>query len=307
MARAFLYVALAAGVCVLQTTAVQAEPGNRTQSNEDVEDETVTLGFGALPAGVGAGDPSSATLTIYDTPAASLRGVPETPTNASSKITSGLATVSFAENATGAGVFLISAARDSARVDSGEHTVGDHKKTETPDTLAGRRDEAQALADLAERLEMLSTKRTNNRDGERIAAKLSRGFVGGILSGFVGLWAGGRPASGSEEALLLWKGGREALWTGYIFGTAFGVSTKEPSDQFLYSLGPSLLGSLLGFGAGIGMAHATDQISFVFVLPPIMATFASEWSRKPSEARRLSVGLVPTPTGGLSAVATLRL
>ena len=190
MARAFLYVALAAGVCVLQTTAVQAEPGNRTQSNEDVEDETVTLGFGALPAGVGDGDPSSATLTIYDTPAASLRGVPETPTNASSKITSGLATVSFAENATGAGVFLISAARDSARVDSGEHTVGDHKKTETPDTLAGRRDEAQALADLAERLEMLSTKRTNNRDGERIAAKLSRGFVGGILSGFVGLWAG---------------------------------------------------------------------------------------------------------------------
>ena len=80
------------------------------------------------------------------------------------------------------------------------------------------------------------------------------------------------------------EGGRGALWTGYIFGTAFGVSTKEPPDQFLSSLGPSLLGSLLGFGAGIGMAHATDQIGFVFVLPPIMATLASEWSRKSSEA-----------------------
>ena len=56
---------------------------------------------------------------------------------------------------------------------------------------------------------MLSRKKTNNGNGERIAAKLSRGFVGGISLGFLGLWAGGRPASGSEEALLFWKGGGE--------------------------------------------------------------------------------------------------
>ena len=39
-------------------------------SDDDVDDETLTLGFGELPAGVRAGEPASATLTIYDTPSA---------------------------------------------------------------------------------------------------------------------------------------------------------------------------------------------------------------------------------------------
>ena len=195
--------------------------------------------------------------------------------------------------------FLVAAAKDNGRLDSGEHT-----ETESPDSLSGLRNEAQVMADLAGRLEMLSAKTTNNGDGERIAAKLYRGFVGGILLSVVGYLAYSIPCG--DNALLCWKGGEEAFLIGYILGTSFGVSTKEPSDQFIAKIGPSLLGSLLGAGAGIGLTHVTDQVSFFLVLPPIMATLASEWSRKPSESHRFSIDLTPGPHGRLSAVAKFR-
>ena len=38
------------------------------RSDQDLNDEMVTLGFGELPAGVRTDDPATATLTIYDTP-----------------------------------------------------------------------------------------------------------------------------------------------------------------------------------------------------------------------------------------------
>ena len=38
--------------------------------DEDVEDETIQVAFGTLPAGVSAGDPATATATLYDTPSA---------------------------------------------------------------------------------------------------------------------------------------------------------------------------------------------------------------------------------------------
>ena len=41
------------------------------QSDEDLEDETIQVGFGTpLPVGVQAGEPASATITLYDTPGA---------------------------------------------------------------------------------------------------------------------------------------------------------------------------------------------------------------------------------------------
>lgn len=40
------------------------------RSDEDIVDETIQLSFGDLPPGVAAGEPDTATVTIYDTPAA---------------------------------------------------------------------------------------------------------------------------------------------------------------------------------------------------------------------------------------------
>ena len=40
----------------------------RARGDDDVEDETIVLSFGLLPAGVRAGTPSASTVTIHDTP-----------------------------------------------------------------------------------------------------------------------------------------------------------------------------------------------------------------------------------------------
>ena len=47
---------------------------------------------------------------------------------------------------------------------------------------------------------------------------------------------------------------------------------------------------------GFGMAY----------VGPVISLIASELWRKPPQDRRVSVGLVPNPKGGLSAVDTLR-
>ena len=52
-----------------------------------------------------------------------------------------------------------------------------------------------------------------------------------------------------------------------------------------------------GFGSGFLVAY---------VGPIIGSLYASELWRKPPQDRRVSVGIVPNPKGGLSAVATLR-
>ena len=110
------------------------------------------------------------------------------------------------------------------------------------------------------------------------------------------------------------------MWGGNIVGTAVGVSRVDPLDNFLITLAGSAL-----VGAGVPYAIALTEwaeseggeslLILSGLLGPIVgATIASEVWRKPlsaklhlkPEARRVSVGLVPDPKGGLSAVATLR-
>ena len=105
------------------------------------------------------------------------------------------------------------------------------------------------------------------------------------------------------------------IWGGNLVGTAVGVSLIDPQDNFLITLAGSAL-----LGAGVPYAIAViggDENVLILsgLLGPIVgATIASERWRKPlaakrplqPEARRVSVGLVPDPKGGLSAVATLR-
>ena len=64
----------------------------------------------------------------------------------------------------------------------------------------------------------------------------------------------------------------------------------------------------MGLGAGIWLTANSDGELWpsIFVGPVAFATMMSELSRKPPQARRFSVGLVPNSNGHLSAVATLR-
>ena len=89
---------------------------------------------------------------------------------------------------------------------------------------------------------------------------------------------------------------------GYSLGTAIGVSKIDPHDRFIASLG----GSVVGLIGGIGLTSISEVLFPSLLVGPIIgATIMSERSRKPPQARRISVDLIPDPKGGLSAVATL--
>ena len=138
---------------------------------------------------------------------------------------------------------------------------------------------------------------------KRIAIKLFSGAALGSFSAYLGggIGAGFESCEGdcgfNEDAIV-------GAAIGYAAGTAYGVSRIDPHDQFF----PSLLGSLLGFGAGIWLTANSDRELWpsIFVGPVILSTLMSELSRKPPEARRFSVDLVPNSNGDLSAVVTLR-
>ena len=91
--------------------------------------------------------------------------------------------------------------------------------------------------------------------------------------------------------------------TGYLIGTAVGVSQFDPRDRFIMSLG----GSVVGLIGGIGLT-SVDAVFWpsIFVGSVAFATVMSEWSRKSPQDRRVSFGLAPIPKGGLSASVTLR-
>ena len=100
---------------------------------------------------------------------------------------------------------------------------------------------------------------------------------------------------------------------GYTVGAAFGVSQVDPHDRFV----ASMMGSLLGLGAGGGLVAMTGNPYFVLACPiasVALAVWLSEDSRNrlgeptsnPSEVPGFSIGLEPSPRGCLSAVATLR-
>lgn len=163
--------------------------------------------------------------------------------------------------------------------------------------------------------------------GEWIVKKLWAGGLGGIGGGLVGVGGGiywalntTRDCS-SAEACGDGIGGEFysvlGFWGGNLVGTAVGVSSVDPQDNFLVTLAGSAL-----LGAGVPYAIVLTEWEYgvglvvlsAFLGPIVGATIASEVWRKPLSAkrhlkpgsRRASIGLVPDPKGGLSAVATLR-
>ncbi len=128
------------------------------------------------------------------------------------------------------------------------------------------------------------------RPDKRIFDKQIHGAIGGFIISL------GALSAAEESASIL-------VPIGYSLGTAIGVSKIDPHDRFIASLG----GSVVGLIGGIGLTSISKVLFPSLLVGPIIgATIMSERSRKPPQARRVSVGLVPNPKGGLSAIATLR-
>ena len=170
-------------------------------------------------------------------------------------------------------------------------------------------------------LDMLSV-RTDDKADTRIGKKLAVGVLGGVGGGLVGaalMVSADRGDFGVALPALL------GFWGGNLVGTAVGVSWIDSQDNFLITLaGSALLGAGVPYGVIFMFADVNNETAYgifgaisvlsAFLGPIVGATIASERWRKPlsaklhlkPEARRVSVGLVPNPKGGLSAIATLR-
>ena len=98
------------------------------------------------------------------------------------------------------------------------------------------------------------------------------------------------------------------LFTGVIgwsVGFPLGVSSVDPYD----SLPKTLLAGVIPGAVEIGLLLMSDSgtgFGMGYVGSVISSLIASELWRKSPQDHRVSVGLVPDPKGGLSAIATLR-
>ena len=94
-----------------------------------------------------------------------------------------------------------------------------------------------------------------------------------------------------------------AMVASYSLGVAVGVSIEDPKDRFIYALA----GSLAGLGTAVGLTYAYEGLwPFLLIGNAAGATILSEYSHRPSEDRRLSVGFVPNITGRMSVAAKFR-
>lgn len=151
---------------------------------------------------------------------------------------------------------------------------------------------------------------------KRIAIKLASGAFTGVAAGLVGgaILIGIAVESQREAepgtdpsaayAIEVAIAAISGFCIGNTVGSAVGVSKVDPHNRFIMSLG----GSVVGLIGSIGLTGVSGGALWpsLFVGPAVGATVMSELWRKPPEARRLSVGLVPNFTGHLSAIATLR-
>ena len=201
----------------------------------------------------------------------------------------------------------------------------DHTRTSTTKWVQPAQAESGAARSdsLSEQREAMVKRyytKADNRDSLRIVKKLAAGVLGGVAGGLTGAAIarsmerrsrsepepGTDPSSGYALGTLI--ANIKGFCIGGMFGAVIGVSLVDRQDNFRITLGHSLAGSVVGLLGGIGLTAASKGTLWpsLFVGPAAMATAWSERWRKPPESRRVSVGLVPNPKGGLSAIATLR-
>ena len=137
----------------------------------------------------------------------------------------------------------------------------------------------------------------------RIAKKVAGGTVFCFAFTVLGLWGSEGDGSYSDSAL---EGAALVLSTAAIgtsVGFPLGVSLVDPYDSFP----KTLLAGVIPIGLWrMGNSVSVPGFWMASIVSVISSLTASELSRKPPQARRVSVGLVPAPNRVLSAVATLR-
>ena len=166
--------------------------------------------------------------------------------------------------------------------------------------LAGEVLQADEIDRLKETTDTLSVKKENQ--SRRIVGKLAGGVLGGTL---VGLAVGSAAEKVSDCTGTFCGLGNSLIggWFGYLVGVPAGMSVFDPYDQFKYSL----VGSLIGGAASLPLLYIEEDLwPALFIVPFVSAAIMSEFSRKPPQDSRVSIGLLPGPKGRVSAVATLR-
>ena len=134
--------------------------------------------------------------------------------------------------------------------------------------------------------------------GLRLLAKVAAGTASGVVFTVI---AAGAIANDPRAMGGAFFGGAAI---GSSVGFSIGVTKVDPYD----SLPMTLLAGVIPGAMGIGLVWADNETGFLllYVGPVIGSLIASELSRKPPQARRVSFALAPTLNGGLSATATLR-
>ena len=174
----------------------------------------------------------------------------------------------------------------------------------------------RGLTEPSDRLSGILRRRDDMKPDKRVAIKLASGAFTGVVAGLaggvilLGMAVESQPEAepGTDPSAAYAIGAAVAAISGFCIGntvgSAVGVSKVDPHDRFIMSLG----GSVVGLIGGIGLTYVSGGALWpsLFVGPVVGATVMSELWRKPPKARRFSVGLVPNPKKGLSAVATLR-
>lgn len=181
------------------------------------------------------------------------------------------------------------------------------------ETGAARRDSlSDQLKAMVERYQKKADKRVD-LSATRIAKKVVVGGLSGFLFGVVEGMAVADAVDSNYDDDGLSDVGEFAfgLSLGNAIGTPIGVSVVDSQDNFLITFGASALtystGCAVFFLADPREPKPAIGYLLMFFGPIISSTLASEiWRREPSQDRRLSIGWVPTPKKGLSAVAKVR-
>ena len=172
----------------------------------------------------------------------------------------------------------------------------------TAQSFSQRSTASDSLSEQMEAMVKRYYTKADNREALRILKKVGAGTASGLfVTGAVMNFLYERDSKRSNALTYFWGG----LLFGTTAGFPIGVTLVDPYD----SLPMTLLAGVIPGSVGIGLVWPVNhEIGFLvaYVTPIIGSLIASEKWRKPPEDRRVSVGLVPDPKGGLSAIATLR-
>jgi hypothetical protein len=184
------------------------------------------------------------------------------------------------------------------------------------ETIAFDRMDVIILGDNLERVERVKKlrddpfqKRRISSNGSVILGQLFFGGGGGLVGGMVGAGAGAlirAGTSGDRGSDFFYVPPEVLIGTvaGMVLGSAMGVRLAS-SDKFENPVwGRALLGSLVGFGAGVGLTYLSETAwPMLFIAPPVMATsFCWIGNERSASYATLNMGLMQNGGQGISVM-----